>query len=122
MRSDGVKKKEPSEYLHVVADGDSGIYSITMSLEWSEPKSGVVVTFPKWELADALEKASRFETEGLRDKHAPGLPPREVYREREVPVYKEREIIREIVKVRCRHCGTLFEERLGKCPQCGSPG
>lgn len=36
-------------------------------------------------------------------------------------VYKEREIIREIVKVRCRNCGTLFEEKLNRCPHCGAP-
>lgn len=36
-------------------------------------------------------------------------------------IYKEREIIREIVKIRCRHCGTLFEEKLDHCPHCGAP-
>jgi hypothetical protein len=36
-------------------------------------------------------------------------------------IYKEREIIREIVKIRCRHCRTLFEEKLDHCPHCGAP-
>jgi len=36
-------------------------------------------------------------------------------------VYREREIVREIVKIRCRHCGSLFEERLDICPRCGAP-
>jgi rubrerythrin len=36
-------------------------------------------------------------------------------------IYREREIIREIVKIRCRNCGTLFEERLNRCPHCGAP-
>ncbi len=36
-------------------------------------------------------------------------------------IYREREIIRETVKIRCRHCGTVFEERLDKCPHCGAP-
>ena len=27
---------------------------------------------------------------------------------------------REIVKIRCRHCGFLFEEKLNKCPNCGA--
>jgi rubrerythrin len=46
---------------------------------------------------------------------------------REVPqpslkeVYREREVIREVVKIRCRHCGTLFEEKLDRCPHCGAP-
>lgn len=34
-------------------------------------------------------------------------------------VVKEREVIREIVKVRCRYCGQLFEEKLDRCPHCG---
>lgn len=37
-------------------------------------------------------------------------------------VFKEREVItREIVKIRCRHCGRLFEEKLDRCPHCGAP-
>lgn len=32
---------------------------------------------------------------------------------------KEREVIREIVKVRCRHCGNLYDERDNKCLHCG---
>ena len=34
-------------------------------------------------------------------------------------VIKEREVIREIVKVRCSHCGNLYDERHDKCPHCG---
>jgi len=34
-------------------------------------------------------------------------------------VVKEREIIREIVKIRCSYCGNLYEETLDKCPHCG---
>jgi rRNA maturation endonuclease Nob1 len=39
------------------------------------------------------------------------------------PQVKEvyRETVREIVKIRCQHCKTLFEERLDKCPHCGAP-
>jgi hypothetical protein len=31
----------------------------------------------------------------------------------------EREIIREIVKVRCSYCGNLYDETEDKCPHCG---
>ena len=34
-------------------------------------------------------------------------------------VVKEREIIREIVKIRCSYCGNLYDETLDKCPHCG---
>ena len=44
-------------------------------------------------------------------------PPQPVTKE----VYRQREIIREIVKIRCRHCGSLFEEKLNRCPNCGAP-
>jgi hypothetical protein len=35
-------------------------------------------------------------------------------------VYREKEILREIVKIRCRYCGRLYEERLDRCPHCGA--
>jgi len=35
------------------------------------------------------------------------------------PVVREREIIREIVKIRCPYCGNLYDEKLDKCPHCG---
>lgn len=35
------------------------------------------------------------------------------------PTVKEREIIREIVKIRCPYCGNLYDETENKCPNCG---
>lgn len=35
-------------------------------------------------------------------------------------VSREREIIKEIVKIRCSYCGKLYDERLDKCPHCGA--
>ncbi len=35
------------------------------------------------------------------------------------PIIKEKEIIREIVKIRCPYCGDLYDEKLDKCPHCG---
>ena len=35
------------------------------------------------------------------------------------PVVKEKEIIREIVKIRCPYCGNLYDEKFDKCPHCG---
>jgi DNA-directed RNA polymerase subunit RPC12/RpoP len=32
---------------------------------------------------------------------------------------KEREIIREVVKIRCSYCGNLYEETEDRCPHCG---
>jgi rRNA maturation endonuclease Nob1 len=36
-------------------------------------------------------------------------------------VYRERETVREIVKIRCSHCRTTFDEKLDRCPHCGAP-
>jgi len=36
-----------------------------------------------------------------------------------VPVVKEREIIREIIKISCPYCNNLYEEKYDKCPHCG---
>ena len=34
-------------------------------------------------------------------------------------VVKEREIVREIVKIRCPYCNNLYDEKYDKCPYCG---
>jgi rubrerythrin len=34
-------------------------------------------------------------------------------------VIKEREIIREVVKIRCQYCGNTYDETLDECPHCG---
>jgi CHASE3 domain sensor protein len=35
------------------------------------------------------------------------------------PIVKEKEIIREVVKMRCSYCGNLYGENQDKCPYCG---
>jgi rubrerythrin len=35
-------------------------------------------------------------------------------------VIREKEIIREIVKIRCPYCNNLYDEKLDKCPNCGA--
>lgn len=37
-----------------------------------------------------------------------------------VPVVKEREVIREVVMVPCKYCGTLFPQTDTVCPHCGA--
>jgi len=39
--------------------------------------------------------------------------------EETAPIVKEREIIREIVKIRCPYCNNLYDEKYDKCPHCG---
>jgi len=39
--------------------------------------------------------------------------------EEEAAVVKEREIIREIVKIRCPYYNNLYDEKYDKCPHCG---
>lgn len=34
-------------------------------------------------------------------------------------VIREREVIREIVKIKCTHCGNLFDQKENRCPFCG---
>jgi hypothetical protein len=36
------------------------------------------------------------------------------------PTHVVKEIVREVVKVPCKHCGTLVLLEAGKCPKCGS--
>ena len=35
------------------------------------------------------------------------------------PVIREKEIIKEIVKIRCPYCNNLYDEKEDKCPHCG---
>lgn len=35
-------------------------------------------------------------------------------------VIKEREVIKEIVKIRCPYCSSLYDETEEKCPNCGA--
>jgi hypothetical protein len=58
-----------------------------------EPKS--LFTPPSWKLVDAT------------------VP--EMVKEKETI---EREVV---VKIRCRNCGQIFEERFNRCPNCGAP-
>ncbi len=37
----------------------------------------------------------------------------------ETALIKERETIREIVKIRCPYCSNLYDEKYDKCPHCG---
>ena len=45
--------------------------------------------------------------------------PRETESTEEAAVVKEKEIIREIVKIRCPYCNNLYDEKYDKCPHCG---
>jgi len=62
------------------------------------------------------EEGEEFDEEEVREAQGPIES-----RSGPTTIIKEREIIREIVKVRCRHCGSLYEEKLNSCPQCGAP-
>ena len=33
-------------------------------------------------------------------------------------IIREREVIKEIVKIRCSHCGNLYDQHENKCPHC----
>ena len=45
---------------------------------------------------------------------------REIEEKRKAVLLKETTIIKEIVKVRCRYCGRLYDASLDKCPNCGA--
>jgi DNA-directed RNA polymerase subunit RPC12/RpoP len=46
-------------------------------------------------------------------------PSQQFAEESKPTVVKEREIIREIVKIRCPYCNNLYDEKYDKCPYCG---
>ena len=80
----------------------------------------------KWAklVVDGVGKGSDF----LKEKKKPefwqhlGLKGRRTLPEpaKEPLIYKEKEVVKEIVKLRCRYCGGLYVETLDKCPHCGA--
>jgi hypothetical protein len=36
-------------------------------------------------------------------------------------IIKEKEIIKEVVKVKCPYCGALVDQGVDRCPHCGAP-
>jgi len=45
--------------------------------------------------------------------------PHDIVPEQQGSVVREREIIREVVKIRCPYCNNLYDEKYDKCPHCG---
>jgi hypothetical protein len=66
-----------------------------------------VVDPPRWSKALAEAKVAHV-PHGARPGNAP-------------EAVATHTIERHVVKVRCRHCGTLSNELLAKCPSCGAP-
>jgi len=60
-----------------------------------------------------------------KEKFMASLPPQEQNYEPTIDdskqnnVVKEKIIIKEVVKIKCRYCDTLYEQRLSRCPHCG---
>jgi rubrerythrin len=75
-------------------------------------------------LVEAFDKASHYQKQGLSDKLEPSYRIDQVTEAGQPmgkEVYREKEIVREVIKIRCPHCGTPFEENLNRCPHCGAP-
>ncbi len=45
--------------------------------------------------------------------------PRETRLSEVASVIREREVIRQIVKIRCPYCSNLYDEKHDNCPHCG---
>jgi len=45
--------------------------------------------------------------------------PTQTQPEEPAAIVREREIIKEIVKIRCPYCNNLYDEKYDKCPHCG---
>lgn len=35
-------------------------------------------------------------------------------------IIREKETVREVVKIHCRNCGVRFDEKIDRCPNCGA--
>jgi rubrerythrin len=87
--------------------------------EESEEKDAFIGTAHRLGI-DTDDKTREQIMDGIMKATTPNAPsaPQQVVKE----IHKEREVItREIVKVRCLHCGYKFEETSNYCPHCGAP-
>ena len=96
------------------------------------PAVFLIVGFIEFRKGSRLDKEKKvWETQVTQERRALELETVRAQRERiatkgvdlqQVPVAKEREVIREreIVKIRCRYCGKLYVETADKCPHCGA--
>ena len=86
--------------------------------EESEEKDAFIGTAHRLGI-DTDDKTREQIMDEIMKATTPNAPsaPQQVVKE----IYKEREVItREIVKVRCRHCGYKFDEASNYCPHCGA--
>jgi rubrerythrin len=119
-------KEAEAEYdFEVEADRSRGLYSIELKLQYDD-EGHTTRTIPLHTsmLVEALDKASHYQEQGLSDKLEPSYRIQQVGQVGQPvgkEVYREKEILREVIKIRCRNCGTLFEEKLDTCSHCGAP-
>jgi len=65
------------------------------------------------------EKPESWQHMALKALREMPPPPPE---EEQAPMMIKEKVIKEIVKIRCRYCGSLYLETLDKCPHCGGKG
>jgi predicted Zn-ribbon and HTH transcriptional regulator len=119
----GAYEKEPHHYYylsHVVkVERYSNGFHCEVYYDATDNKPAEVITYyyePK-DGPDQWLKDLAKKKEQERPEPASPLPQQPIKE-----IIREKEIVREVVKIRCRHCGELFEERISRCPHCGAPG
>ncbi len=58
---------------------------------------------------------------GYQNIQGYGYPPPQTAQTSSPQIIKEKEIIKEVVKIKCPYCGALVDQGIDRCPNCGAP-
>jgi hypothetical protein len=118
----GTYENEPHHYYylsHVLkVKGYSNGFHCEVYYDATDNEPAEVITY-YYEPKDGPDRWLSVLAKKEQERPEPASPvPQQPIKE----IIREKEIVREVVKIRCRHCGELFEERISRCPHCGAPG
>jgi hypothetical protein len=113
----GFYEKEAHHYYYlsdiVKVKGYSNGFRTEVYYEEEDDEPAEVITY-YYELEDGRDRWLR-----ALAKPAKGSPVTQQPSTKEI--IREKETVREIVKIRCRNCGTRFDETIDRCPHCDAP-
>lgn len=102
---------EPTIEVWKSADGRESGYSLHVA--------GRTIAF--YDSSVHAAKDDIAHTRARRLQQVAGGPGSDAGLNRPEPVQREREVIREIVRTPCSHCGLLVDNTALRCPSCGAP-
>jgi hypothetical protein len=113
----GFYDREPHHYYYLSdilkVKGYSDGFRTEVYYEAEDDEPAEVITY-YYELKDGRDRWLRALAKPVKESPVPQQPSIK-------EIIREKETVREIVKIHCRNCDTRFDEKLDRCPHCGAP-